>query len=332
MPSFTIPFKHLQEHSQDDAVRKLNEEFKSKGGRVSFKSTKKGQAVKLSHDEQEYLENFEKRLLKQLGLVEEEGKEGQAEGEKKEGEEKGDGEGGSTPDSKSGDPPTTSPDKEGPTIDDKVMDLIREALQEGAIDDGQIIKHGYSTNAEEDVIQALRKKLRSGRCGKPDIKCRVRRKQMNFEEVMKGCCGLKENCKEQRTKFCMFFDKWKSNVDEMFSEFTDKEVRVKGKISYYKHIDKDKGAKHYKLLIYDTFVTNKEDIGTDKAKETRKLWCRIEEEDFNKLNAEGKYNLEDIVEIDGKIIWSDFFYDYWIEDVQAMKVVEKGKGNPIKSE
>lgn len=85
--SFSVPANVLQAQGSKETVRKLNEEFKYKGGVVRFKSTTKGQSIKLSHPEEEYLENFRLRLLKELGLLEEEeeGGEKKKEGGPKEG-------------------------------------------------------------------------------------------------------------------------------------------------------------------------------------------------------------------------------------------------------
>ncbi len=332
--SFSVPANILQEQSGNETVRKLNEEFRDKGGVVRFKSTTKGQSIKLSHPDQEYLDGFRHRLLKELGLLEEE-EEGKDDGPGKKTEGGAEGE---KPDSadkkKEGHPPP----QEEPYIrqssgdDQRVIELIEEAVNDGAIDDGQVIKYSYSVKAPDKVIQLLRKKLWSNKCRLVDKKCRFKRKQINFEETMKSCTGVRNECEFCDSDLLFLFPKWKQNVDDMFLEYVDKPVRVRGKISYAKYVERDEGyGNHFKFLIYDTMVNNQGDRKNKKPKETRKLWARLSEDDFNKMNKKQKFMMEDIVDIKGTVVWNEFFYDYWIEDITDMKVHESKGEMPIKA-
>jgi hypothetical protein len=323
--SFSIPAKVLQANSQKESIRQLNEEFTTKGGRVSFKSTTKGQSVQLSHPDTEYLAGFEKRLLKECGLLEEEeaSQEGStSEAPKEEGEK--DEERSETPDERDISPVSSE-------VDSKAAALIEEAVSRGAIDDGQIIKYAYTKKAPDKVINTLRKKLWGNKCRLADKKCRFKRKQINFEETMKSCTGVRNDCEYVDSELLFLFPQWKKNVEEMFGEFKDKQVKVRGKISYAKFVEREEGAgSHYKFLIYDTMVNNKEDSEDKEPKETRKLWAKVSEKDFNKMNTKEKFKMEDIVDIEGTIVWNSFFYDYWIEEITSMKVAEAKGEMPIK--
>jgi len=345
--SFSLPANVLRDNSQKESIRKLNEEFRLKDGRVSFKSTTKGQSVKLSHPDVDYLDDFRLRLMKECGLLEEEE-------EQQQGEKKTSAGSGGEPDSEDKAPEKKEPvkkerprprRKDGPPARDeatgppprsdpdhrKVLKLIEEAVVGGAIDDGQIIKFSYTQNAGEKIIGKLRKKLWGNKCRLGEKKCRFKRKQINFEETMKSCKGVRNECEHIESDLLFLFPQWKQNVDDMFEEFNGKVVRVKGKISYSKFIEREEGGtSHYKLLIYDTLVNNAEDPEDKDPKETRKLWAKLTEEEFDKLNKKQNFKLEDIVEIQGTITWNNHFFDYWIADITEMTVTEQKGEMPIK--
>jgi hypothetical protein len=352
--NFTIPADIVQKNAGKDAVKKLNAEFQMAGGIVSFKTTKKGQSVQLSHSDPEYLENFRVRLFKECGLPLEEVK---TKGRKRKSDGKGD-----APQEKTGDavsepatevapgrgakvagevkgPGRPTPSDSMPEKDqmdqgtkNSIDEIIMHAIEDGAIDDGQIIKYAYNHDIKESAIATLRKRLWSGKCRNREASCNYRRKQMRFEEVMKTCCGVKKKCEFQGSDFCKFFDKWYKNVTEMFEEFKDKDVVVVGKISSAKFIDRENEKNHYKLLIYDTMVKLKEKSKkkSAKPKETRKLWAKVFEEDFLKFNKKATLKLDDIVQIEGRIVWNDYFFDYWIVDITKITIVESKGDTPIR--
>ena len=206
------------------------------------------------------------------------------------------------------------------------------AIKEGAIDDGQIIKYAFMHEVKADVIDDLRKRLTSGSCNSVDKRCPYKRKQMRFEEVMKSCCGVKNKCDGLESDLCHFFDQWHKNVDALYSEFRDKDVVVIGKISSAKFIERDSEKSHYKLLIYDTLVRHKKDASdlSKKPKDTRKLWAKIEEEEFNRLNRSESFKINDVVKLEGTVVWNEHFFDYWIVNITEMKVLEKKGDMPIK--
>lgn len=214
----------------------------------------------------------------------------------------------------------------------EVEEIMTAALKDGVIDDGQIIKYAFMHEVKEDVIDDLRKRLISGTCNSVDKKCPYKRKQMRFEEVMKSCCGVKAKCDGLESDLCHFFDQWYKNVEALYSEFRDKDVVVIGKISSAKFIERDSEKNHYKLLIYDTLVRHKKDASdlSKKPKDTRKLWAKIEEEDFNRLNRSESFKINDVVKLEGTVVWNEHFFDYWIVNITEMKVLEKKGEMPIR--
>ena len=435
--NFTLPANVIQANAQKDAIKKLNQEFQMAGGTVSFKTTKKGQSVQLSHNDPLYLENFRLRLFHEMGLsttsedgsavaaaasaplpptaIAPAGVRGpyvtprpaapptppssapvnggapltsghppsetgqvrraspdttpQAQGPNGQPQPywpRGPREPGHYPRSSNDShlrPPgpgqhcepqprgwngrgggfqrhlgfrPSGPPQEyhrpDPATDQKLDEIITSALKDGVIDDGQIIKYAYLHEIRVEVINELRKRLMSGRCNSLDKKCPYKRKQMRFEEVMKSCCGVKKNCDGLDSDMGRYFEQWYKNVESIYSEFRDKEVVIIGKISSAKFIERESEKNHYKLLIYDTLIRHKKDANdlSVKPKDTRKIWAKLDEEEFNRMNRSETFKIEDIVKIEGTIVWNDHFFDYWIVGIKDMKVLEKKGEMPIR--
>jgi len=68
---FKVSAEVLQKNAMKASIRDLNAEFQMKGGKVIYKTSKKGDTYQLSHPDNEYLEQFRLRLFKELGLIEE---------------------------------------------------------------------------------------------------------------------------------------------------------------------------------------------------------------------------------------------------------------------
>jgi hypothetical protein len=280
--SFKISAEVLQKNAMKASIRDLNAEFQMKGGKVIYKTSKKGDTYMLTHPDEEYLERFRIRLLKELGLLEEkdipkeikeeptapgprygdkhslrrgwnvrspkefgEGRfnpedrrrpEGRYESDDRRREERSDR--GGYEDRRrgphgrpSGDhdrprepwrdrsgrgPPSSDrfrpePKKEDMDLDEPeeqddnsktfeerwgdispYMDVVKRALEDGAVDDGEIIKFAYSSNLEEDRIKTLKKMLWDNRCRGNRTKCPHGKKKFRFEDLMKVCTGKVE--------------------------------------------------------------------------------------------------------------------------------------------
>jgi len=69
--SFKVSAELLQKNAAKSSIRDLNAEFQRMGGQVIHKASKKGPVFQLSHQDEEYLEKFRVRLLRELGVMEE---------------------------------------------------------------------------------------------------------------------------------------------------------------------------------------------------------------------------------------------------------------------
>ncbi len=210
-------------------------------------------------------------------------------------------------------------------IDDH-MQVIKKALEDGAVDDGQIIKFAYSNGMEEEKIKKLKKILWDNRCRGEREKCPHGKKKLRFEDMMKVCSGKVEGWNKIDSPFLQFLDIWSENVEKMYGPFKDKIVNVQGKISSYKPVYR-KGHEHLKILIYDTQVTL--DGSEDKPIETRKFWIKITSKEFTDLLGEDQIHLDDIISITGKCTYDKYFYDYWVVDLTKLEPLEKGDGELI---
>jgi hypothetical protein len=210
-------------------------------------------------------------------------------------------------------------------IDDHMI-LIEEALKDGAVDDGMIIKYAYTKGIPEEDIKKLKKLLWDNRCRGPREKCPHGKKKLRFEDMMKVCFGKVEGWQNIDSPFLKFLDLWNENMEKMYGSFRDKPVKVEGKISSYKAVYR-KGHEHLKILVYDTMVTGLEDGGDPK--ETRKLWIKITLEEYQKLLGDTKVHVDDIVTLQGKCIYDKYFHDYWVIDVTDIKILEDHGGEAI---
>ncbi|MGA1793238.1 MAG: hypothetical protein ACMUHM_04750 [Thermoplasmatota archaeon] len=410
--SFKVSAEVLQKNAMKAAIRDLNAEFQMKGGKVT--PSKKGDTYQLSHPDEEYLEEFRIRLLKELGLLEEKdipkelkgpqaapprygdkhmlrrGWNVRSEKEIKQGiydkhdkmvpegtshmelEERGARENdrrdwGPRRDDRDHRPPRrdgrfpprgdhhdrprgpprdrhlpgpASVLKDEPEDEDEgtksfeerwgdindLMALIEEALNEGAVDDGMIIKHAYNKELPEEEIKKLKKVLWDNRCRGQRDKCPHGKKKLRFEDLMKVCSGKVEGWEKIDSPFVKFLDIWNQNMEKMYGHFVDREVKVEGKISSYKPVYR-KGHEHLKVLVYDTLVTQ---IGSEvEPQETRKLWIKISVKEFRELLGETKIHIDDRISFSGKCIYDKYFHDYWVIDLKDISVLEEGNGEAL---
>ena len=155
LKSFSVSSDLLQKHAYKENVRSLNAEFQRMGGKVASKSLKGGIKIQLSHPDDEYLESFRVKLFDALGILTDE--EAEALGLRKPAKKA----------AGAGEEPAPLPEDRGDM--EPVMKIIGEALDEGAIDDGQIIKYAYSKELEKALIDQLRSELTTHRCGNPQF-------------------------------------------------------------------------------------------------------------------------------------------------------------------
>jgi hypothetical protein len=206
------------------------------------------------------------------------------------------------------------------------MILIENALKDGAVDDGMIIKFAYNQEMEEEKIKKLKKLLWDNRCRGPRENCPHGKKKLRFEDMMKVCSGKVEGWQNIDSPFMKFVDQWNENMERMYGPFRDQQVEVVGKISSYKPVYR-KGHEHLKILVYDTTVKVAE--SEDKTTDTRKLWIKISAEEYKKVLGENKIRLDDIISFSGKCVYDKYFHDFWVIDITRIDVVEDNGGEVI---
>jgi hypothetical protein len=215
-------------------------------------------------------------------------------------------------------------DRWGDTTD--YLEIIEEALNAGAVDDGDIIRFAYQKKAPEDRIKRLKKLLWDSRCTGARTNCPHNKKKFRFEELMKVCSGEVEGWDNIDSPFIRFLGQWEKNVEKMYGPFQNRTIDVEGKISSFKPVYR-KGHEHLKLLIYDTLVKDVEKGGASKV--TRKFWVRIDFTDWNRFTGSNKVHVEDIVKLRGKCILDSYFHDHWIVEVTSLEVLKEGDGEVI---
>jgi hypothetical protein len=206
------------------------------------------------------------------------------------------------------------------------MKIIEDALKDGAVDDGMIIRFAYNQEMPEENIKKLKKLLWDNRCRGPRENCPHGKKKLRFEDMMKVCSGKVEGWQNIDSPFLKFLDLWNENMEKMYGPFRDKKVEVAGKISSYKPVYR-KGHEHLKILVYDTKV--KQTGEEEDTSETRKLWIKITVEEFNKILGDVKIRLDDIVAFTGKCVYDKYFHDFWVIDITKIEVLEDNKGEVI---
>jgi hypothetical protein len=374
---FQVPMEWLMDPRKQDELRKLSKAFADAGGRIA---RGKG-AFRLTHTDPDYLKKFRKQLLKTIGLVQVQlgldekiltsfvntalknemfalqdlyglyekhtGKEPDIDTRSQLisymvtktnyqalGRNKG---------AKRIYVSTSQKEK----LQNTALQIIDDALKAGAVDDGEIIKYGYTHEVPELQIIELRTILRNNHCtklyrdlDKEEYKTkRVEKKDWcaftedgkhaKFESVMRGCIGVNNGCEYLATKrLTKFYTQWKKNLDAMFAEFADEKVVVEGKISHWHRQDDIFGRKNagWSILLFDTIVQRAKET---TRKDTRKLWFEVGDKTFERYNKKYSFCKEDIITITGTLRWNAPTHDYRIFNVRSMKLVKKQGETPI---
>ncbi|MGA1821280.1 MAG: hypothetical protein ACMUIG_01985 [Thermoplasmatota archaeon] len=225
--------------------------------------------------------------------------------------------------------PEDQPAREEPKLtaeDESLVKLVGSALENGAVDDGDIIRYAYESKLPENSIKRLKKLLWSNKCKGVREECPYHKKKFRFEDLMKACYGKVDGWENLQSPFIKYLDLWSGNIEKMYGEFRDQKVEVVGKISSYKPVFR-KDHEHLKMLIYDTDV--KTQGSDDEPKRTRKLWIRIGMDEFHRLVGDGMLRVDDIIRFRGTCIFDTFFFDYWVIDLTGIEVVRESQGEII---
>ncbi len=205
------------------------------------------------------------------------------------------------------------------------MEMVRKALEDGAVDDGEVIKYAYNIGVEGEKIKTLKKMLWDNRCRGNRAKCPHGKKKFRFEDLMKVCSGKVEGYERIDSPFKELLDLWEKNIETMYGEIRGKKVHVRGKVSAYKPVIR-KNHEHLKILVYDTVVTLE---GGSGSIDTRKLWIKVGLDEFKKLTTERTIRVDDIIEFNGKCVYDNYFHDHWVVDIDGIEVVEGSDGEPL---
>jgi hypothetical protein len=208
---------------------------------------------------------------------------------------------------------------------DDLISIVEEALKQGAVDDGEIIKFAYTKELPEPIIKKLKKQLWDNRCRGPRDKCPYKKKKFKFEDLMRAHYGKVDGVQNIDSPLTRFQEIWTHNIEEMFGPFRDKDVEVTGKISAFKPIYR-KGFEHVKILVYDLKMRVQ---GESVAKNARKIWIRIDLKDYPGLTKGNTLRIEDIIKFKGRCVLDPFFHDHWIVNLSSIEVVREGQGEAI---
>jgi hypothetical protein len=208
---------------------------------------------------------------------------------------------------------------------DDLVSIVEEALKDGAVDDGEIIKFAYTKEMPEPIIKKLKKQLWDNRCRGPREKCPYKKKKFKFEDLMRAMYGHVEGVQNIDSPLTRFQDIWTKNIDEMYGVFRDKDVEVTGKISAFKPIYR-KGFEHVKILVYDLKIREQNE---PVAKNARKIWVKIDLKDYHALTAGNILRIDDIIKFKGRCVLDPFFHDHWVINLSSIEVVRSGQGEAV---
>ena len=318
--SFSIPAEILQKNSKKESIQVLNEEFRSKGGRVFFNTRKNVSYVQLNHSDPDYLEDFRNRLFREIGLIiggetTPTAKESNGEYERPElnhnyryrGKRRG---------------AITGSDSA------KYVGIIEEALEKGATDDGMIIKDAYEKNEKPESISRLKRYLRSMVCTSK-AGCPHRSNQMKFVNVMTSCMNGGTKCQFLEYDLSGFYGSWKSNRDGQYTDLSGKMATVEGKISEVREVTRGWNDTFYHLHLFDTMVSPVVDEAGTPRRNTRDIRVEIPKERMMEFDRECYFCMNDIITVTGMISFNEYFGDYWMSDVRDMKMTEREGARPI---
>jgi len=237
--SITIPAKLLQDSAHKESVRNLNALFQKMGGKVVFKTVKGETKVRLVHPNPDFLEDFQIKLYKELGLeIEEKEDDGEERKTKQDAEtlpgiyqRTGYAAGEDIPSYVRGERSY----KRAPTVQKvNLYPVVKEAVKNGAIDDGQIVKLAADSGMEKKQLNKLRKYL-SANSWTGKVHFEKVGKRITFEDVMRICASDPIKCDMLESPFKNLAPVWKKTVDKLYGKYKDKNVTIQGQVVNLSH-------------------------------------------------------------------------------------------------
>jgi hypothetical protein len=205
--------------------------------------------------------------------------------------------------------------------------VIAEALKNGATDDGQIVKWAYDQNVGTTIISSIKKMLRSMKC-RSKVGCAHKHDRMSFINVMTSCVSKTSGCSFLQYDLSRYYDTWKKNRDEQYSDSIGHKVIVEGKISKIKEVSRFKNDKFIHIHLFDTKLRAKDLAKAENVKYTRDLWVEIPKNRMVEFDMSSHFCLEDTIAVTGKIGFHNYFGDYWLGDVAHMETIKRRGGVP----
>ena len=220
-------------------------------------------------------------------------------------------------------------DKTDPKIDrDLCRSMIERAMEEGATDDGQIIKWAYRHDVDPDEIIGLRKYLKSMKC-RSKARCPYKRNQMRFQDVMSLCKSAKGNCQFLEYDPEGFFEMWKKNRDGLFEEYIEGKVTLEGKIMEAREVTRSGNNRFFHLHLSDIQITPIERDDAREPRYARDIRVEISRNKMLEFDRVSYFCMDDTVSIDGRIVFYKYFGDYWLMDVTGMEILERSGLKPV---
>ena len=203
--------------------------------------------------------------------------------------------------------------------------VIADALENGATDDGQIVKWAYDHNVGSPIISSIKKILRSMKCSSK-VGCPHKHDRMSFINVMTSCISSTGGCSFLQYGLSSYHDIWKKNRDEQYSDSIGNKVVVEGKISKIKEVSRFRNDKYIHIHLFDTKLRAKDVAKAGKARYTRDLWVEIPKNRMVEFDMSSHFCLEDTISVTGKIGFHKYFGDYWLRDIAHMETIERRGG------
>ena len=220
-------------------------------------------------------------------------------------------------------------DRTYPKIDrDLCRSRIKEALEEGATDDGQIIKWAYRHEVNPDEIICLRKYLKSMQC-RSKARCPYKRNRMRFQDIMSSCKSAMGNCQFLEYDPEDFYEMWKGNRDRTYEEYVGGKVTLKGRIMETKEVARSGNNRFFHLHLFDVRITPAGKDGAKDPRYARDIWLEISRTKMLEFDRISYFCMDDTVSVDGGIVFYEYFGDYWLVDVTGMETLERSGLKPV---
>ena len=216
-----------------------------------------------------------------------------------------------------------------PKIDrDMCRSMIERVMEEGATDDGQIIKWAYLHHVDPDDIIGLRKYLKSMKC-RSKARCPYKRNRMRFQDVMSLCKSAKGNCQFLEYDPEGFFEMWKKNRDGLYEEYAGGKVSLNGRIMEAREVTRSGNNRFFHLHLFDIQITPAGTDGAEDPRYARDIRVEISRNKMLEFDRVSYFCMDDTVSIDSRIVFYKYFGDYWLMNVTGMEILERSGLKPV---